>query len=73
MDKLWPWDNPEVEWAWDRADEIITKFNRMKRDVQADDVDLLKMIAEALVEEKRVGYEKGYEAGRDYEHECQRD
>lgn len=37
---------------WNKADEIITKFNRMKRDVQADDVDLLKMIAEALVEAK---------------------
>jgi len=40
------------EWAWEIADGIITKFNRMKRDVQADDVDLLKMIAEALVEAK---------------------
>lgn len=42
----------EREWGWEIADGIITKFNRMKRDVQADDVDLLKMIAEALVEER---------------------
>lgn len=48
----------EHEWAWDAADAIITKFNRMKLEnisegwSGVDDVDLLKMIAEALVEAK---------------------